>query len=92
MQRILVATDGSKGSGRAIDAAADLAAKLDIELWIVHVMDGISEEMTKFAREEGSPIGDAASAFTQIRPAERGSKEEPMYAFTLEAPSGLSTR
>lgn len=63
MQCLLVATDGSEGAGRAVDAAADLAAALNIELWIVTVMDGTPNELLRtLAREERITIGDALSA------------------------------
>lgn len=63
MQRILVATDGSEGAGRAVDAAADLAGKLNLELWIVSVTDGIPHEVLAIARWESVAMGDALSAF-----------------------------
>jgi len=63
MRRLLVATDGSEGAGRAVDAAADLAAALNIELWVVIVMDGTPSELLRtFAREERITIGEAVSA------------------------------
>lgn len=38
INRILLAVDGSQNAGRAIDLAAELAAKLKAELFIVHVL------------------------------------------------------
>jgi nucleotide-binding universal stress UspA family protein len=65
MKRILVATDGSEGAGRAVDAAARVAAALRAELWIVNVMDGISdEELGRIAQVENSSIGDVIGAFS----------------------------
>jgi len=65
MQRILAATDGSEGAGRAVDAAAALAAALNIELWILTVMDGTSSDLLRtIARQERVTIGDALSAVT----------------------------
>lgn len=64
MQRLLVATDGSEGADRAIDAAADLAAKLKLSLWIVSVTDGISDDVSTIARAEGVDIGDILDAMT----------------------------
>jgi nucleotide-binding universal stress UspA family protein len=40
MSPILVATDGSDGAKRAVYVAACLAGKLDMDLWILHVMEG----------------------------------------------------
>ena len=40
MKRILVATDGSEGAGRAVEYAARRAKDDDAELWIVNVMGG----------------------------------------------------
>jgi nucleotide-binding universal stress UspA family protein len=59
---ILVATDGSDGAKRAVKAAARAAGKLDTDLWILHVMDGFSEDVTQFAATERSLIGDALEA------------------------------
>jgi|SRR5579871_5029731 len=65
MKRILVATDGSEGAGRAVDAAARLAAELRAELWIVNVMDGISdEELGRIAQVENSSIGEVVGALS----------------------------
>ncbi len=65
MRRILVATDGSDGTDRAVDAAARLAAALHVELWIVNVMDGdTGEELSKITQVERSSIGDVLDAFS----------------------------
>ena len=52
---ILIATDGSDGANRAVQAAARVAGKLDIDLWILHVMDGFSENVAQFAATESKP-------------------------------------
>jgi nucleotide-binding universal stress UspA family protein len=63
MKPILVATDGSEGARHAVDAAADLAGKLNIDLWILNVMDGFpDEELVRFTRAEGASVGDALDA------------------------------
>lgn len=62
MGPILVATDGSDRAKRAVEAAARVAGKLEMDLWIVHVIDGLSKDVTQFAATEGSPIGDALEA------------------------------
>jgi len=63
MPPILVATDGSQGARRAVEAAAHLAGKLSMDLWIIHVMDDLSDELlAQFATAERSPIGDALEA------------------------------
>ncbi len=63
MRRILVATDGSDGGSRAVEAAADLAAALRADLWILTVVDGISSDILgQFMQAEGSSIGDALAA------------------------------
>jgi nucleotide-binding universal stress UspA family protein len=65
MRRILAATDGSEGAGRAVDAAANLAAALHAELWIVNVMDGLTgEEQNKITRVEKNSIGDVLDALS----------------------------
>lgn len=62
MSPILVGTDGSDGAKRAVEAAARAAGKLDTDLWILHVMDDFSEDVTQFAATERSLIGDALEA------------------------------
>jgi nucleotide-binding universal stress UspA family protein len=63
MRPIVVATDGSDVTKRAVGAAASAAGKLDIDLWIVHVMEGFSEDVSRqFDAAERSPIGDALEA------------------------------
>jgi len=63
MRPILVATDGSEGAERAVEAAAIVAGKLNVDLWIVNVIDGFSEEvLTQFRQAEKTPIGDALDA------------------------------
>lgn len=64
MRRILVATDGSDGASRAVDAAAELASKLHLELWIVSAMEGVSEPVQEFVEREGVAIGDALNVET----------------------------
>ena len=60
---ILVGTDGSDGAARAVDVAGGLAADLDTDLWVAHVIDGTSEAaLRQFARADGSAMGDAAEA------------------------------
>jgi nucleotide-binding universal stress UspA family protein len=63
MRRIMVATDGSEGAARAVDAAADLAGRLKIDLWVLTVMDGIaSDVLSGFTSAEGTTVGDALAA------------------------------
>lgn len=62
MRRILVATDGSDGANRAVDAAADLAGELKLELWILTIMDGVSAEDLELSRKENIDLGDAVTA------------------------------
>jgi len=82
MRRILVATDGSDGANRAVDAAADLAGALTLELWIVTVMDGFSNEVMELSREEMIDPGDAIDtvangilAAAKERAQKRGAKD-----------------
>ena len=57
---ILVGTGASDDGTRAIDAAVELGAELDAEIWIVTVIDAISETTeTQFARAEEGSSGDA---------------------------------
>jgi nucleotide-binding universal stress UspA family protein len=46
----------------ALEAAARAAGKLDLDLWILHVMDGFSENVAQLAATEKSLIGDALQA------------------------------
>ena len=62
LHRILAATDGSEGAGRAVEVAARLAADFDLDLRILHVMDGDDKVLTDFSREEGISRGDACTA------------------------------
>lgn len=60
---ILVGTDGSDQAARAVDAAAGLAADLDIDLWITTVIDSAGESAAaQFAQAEDASIGDVAEA------------------------------
>ncbi len=59
MKRILVATDGSAGGNRAVDAAAELAKATGAMLSIVTVAGGLGgDELRHMARAEGG-VGDA---------------------------------
>ena len=59
MQKILVATDGSRGSSRAVIAAAQLAMATDATLLILTIGDNIpSTELRRLARTEGG-VGEA---------------------------------
>ena len=58
-KRILVATDGSAGANRAIDAAAGLAKALDADLMIATFGGSFShEELEELSRTEGK-VGEA---------------------------------
>ncbi len=64
MQHIIVATDGSKGSDRAVDVAAALACAFGSQLFIVTIAGNLSaEEMRELARAE-KHIGDALEALS----------------------------
>ena len=59
MQRIMVATDGSAGADRAVEAAAALAKAFDGELLVVTIGGNFpAEEIRKLARAEGG-VGEA---------------------------------
>lgn len=59
MQRIIVATDGSEGANRAVEAAAAFAKAFDGELLVVTIGGNFpAEEIQKLARAEGS-VGEA---------------------------------
>jgi nucleotide-binding universal stress UspA family protein len=78
MKRILVATDGSTGGDRAVDAAATLASKLAAELIIVTVQDGIPADAAEaFETVEHVAPGDVAEVAAQgllFRARERATK------------------
>ena len=54
IQHILAATDGSDSAGKAVDLAAEVAAKFDAELTVVHVIvhGHQAEEMEHMAEAE----------------------------------------
>lgn len=55
MERIVVATDGSAGAARAVEAAARLAASDGAALWLVNVIDDhefSSEQLDEFRHAE----------------------------------------
>lgn len=54
IKRILAATDGSNSAGKAVDLAAEVAAKFDAELTIVHVIvhGHQAEEMQNMAESQ----------------------------------------
>jgi nucleotide-binding universal stress UspA family protein len=65
MQHIMVATDGSEGANRAVDAVAELAKAFGGELLIVTVGENLSsEEMRQLERAEGN-IGDALDVLSK---------------------------
>jgi nucleotide-binding universal stress UspA family protein len=91
MQRILVATDDSDGAGRAVDAAARLAGRLHADLWIVNVMDGLSDEvLAKIARVEASTVGDILGALSDQVLVKAKERSQSLGALTihLKARSG----
>jgi len=88
MQRILVATDGSGGAARAVDAAAGLAAALNIDLWIVIVTDGTSSKLLKtFAKEEKVTIGEALTAVADRILVQARERSEQLGARTVHLKS-----
>ncbi len=94
VQRILVATDGSEGAARAVDAAATLATKLDAELWIVNVTDNLSTHLLeRIARHERITIGDAFTEFANRILAQARERAEKLGAkrVRLKSRSGDST-
>jgi nucleotide-binding universal stress UspA family protein len=57
VKRILVATDGSEGSNRAVDFAADLAKSYGADLLIINVMGGYGlsvELLRQFSNTDGA--------------------------------------
>jgi nucleotide-binding universal stress UspA family protein len=61
----MVATDGSEGANRAVDAVAELAKAFGGELLIVTVGENLSsEEMRQLERAEGN-IGDALDVLSK---------------------------
>jgi len=62
MKPILVATMAPARRSRARGGGGrprGRAGKLDLYLWILRVMDGLSEDVAQFTATERSPIGDA---------------------------------
>jgi nucleotide-binding universal stress UspA family protein len=97
MQRILVATDDSEGAGRALDAAAGLAAQLHCELWIVTVMGSMPEEvLERMARADASAAGDVIDAIShrilsdaKARALKRGASTIHLEACSGDAAEGI---
>jgi nucleotide-binding universal stress UspA family protein len=57
MQRVLVATDGSEGADRAVEAAAQLAKNAGAELIIVNVEQGyLNEDLERLRQSENASI------------------------------------
>jgi len=67
MQRILVATDGSEGSDRAVEVSAELAAAGGSELTILHVAGNVPwETMEELRRSTAdTTIGEIIDSNTQ---------------------------
>ena len=90
MQRVLIATDGSEGGDRALDAAAAMAKNSGAELIIVNVEQGYLNEALDQLRQEDSEttrvdeILYAASseslARAQARAASRGVSKIRVYS------------
>jgi nucleotide-binding universal stress UspA family protein len=59
MQRIMIATDGSRSAKRALDAAAKLAKKLNSELIIITVGGNLSESDLKRLSRSKDTIANA---------------------------------
>ena len=78
MQRIFVATDGSPGANRAVDAAARLANIAQAKLIILSVGDNVSgEQMRRLASSGGnlSEMLEAAANRTLARARQRALRE-----------------
>jgi nucleotide-binding universal stress UspA family protein len=93
MGRILVATDGSESANRAVDAAAQLAKRLDARLLIVNAIDdnGLPpEDLNKFMREEGISLGDALSSMSALilNHAEEQARKQGISNVETESRSG----
>jgi len=63
-QRILAAVDGSEGSAKASEVAADLAQKFDAQFFILNVFRGYPEYMTMFPSAP-SPSGEVIQAYEE---------------------------
>jgi nucleotide-binding universal stress UspA family protein len=67
MQRIIVATDGSPGASRAVDAAARMAKLTRCELMILTVSGNVSgAELRRLASAEGDLSESLKSAMNNI--------------------------
>ncbi|PWB83533.1 MAG: universal stress protein [Methylocystaceae bacterium] len=88
MQRIMVATDGSVGANRAVEAAAELAKKFDADLLIVTFGGSSSaEEIGKLARSEGG-IGEAIELLSNLILREARERAERAGAAKIQTSSG----
>jgi len=94
MRQILVATDGSAGSDRAIDAAAQLAKSLGARLLILTVQDRLSRDTVEaFKTVEHVGEGDVAETTAHgilFRAQERAARAGPTDV-QLQAESGDPT-
>ncbi len=61
-QRILVAVDGSEGSAKASEVAADLTLKFNAQLFVLNVFQGFPEYVTIFPSAP-APSGEAIQAY-----------------------------
>lgn len=64
MRHIMVATDGSSGADRAVDAAAEVARALSGDLLIVTVADSLAFEEAQQVARTGGSTGDVLEALT----------------------------
>lgn len=67
MKKIMIATDGSEGAGRAVEVGARLAHDLGAQLMLLTVAGDLpADEMRKLAHSEGDIGGALDSAAEQI--------------------------
>ena len=93
MKRILVATDGSEGAGRAVDFAAQLAMETGANLQVINVTDdhGLPEAvMGQFTRPQSAWIQDMLTAHSAelLRKARERARTKGDITIHLESRSG----
>ncbi len=94
MTVIMVATDGSAGASRAVEAAAEIAKALACNLLIVTVADRLLGEEARQLPQTGVSTGDVLEAFTAqtLRTAEARARQLGVLSVEVETSWGDVTQ
>jgi len=90
MERVLVATDGSKGADRALDAAVELAKGFGAELIIVNAEQGyLREDLELLRQTENAGIDEILYAVSSELLARAQAKASALGVSKIRTHSGL---